>query len=244
MSDQQDGAPPAIALESIQAGYGNLTVLRDVSLHVQEGEFITLIGNNGAGKTTLLLVISGIIRPSRGTVRLKGRPIEEFQPHELVRHGVAHVPQGRQLFPEMTVLENLQLGGMTIPGDEEIQERLEAIYQYFPKLGKRPNQPAGTLSGGEQQMLAIARALMSSPDVLLLDEPSAGLAPVILDGLAEVIGQLHSEGMTVLLVEQDAMLALELAERAYVLEAGEIVESGSTSELRGSERVRRAYLGI
>lgn len=244
MTDSRDPASPEIELDSIRAGYDNLTVLHDVSLSVHEGEFVTLIGNNGAGKTTLLLVVSGFIEPSSGIARARGKNVAEIDPHDMVRHGVAHVPQGRQLFPDMTVRENLQLGGLALPRGSELEQRLQAVYDYFPRLGERSNQLAGTLSGGEQQMLAIARALMADPQVLLLDEPSAGLAPVILDDLAEILGRLHRQGMTILLVEQDAVLALELAERAYVLETGRIVESGSTRELRGSERVRRAYLGI
>lgn len=234
---------PAVVLDAVVSGYGDTRVLHRVSLEVATGEFVTLIGNNGAGKTTLLLTLSGVVPIGEGDVRVLGRRVTDHKTHELVGMGLGHVPQGRQLFPMMTVLENLELGASATRRNAD-HAALDEVFSYFPRLSDRRKQIAGTLSGGEQQMVAVGRALMGRPKVLLLDEPSAGLAPVVVDTLADVMQQLHANGMTLLLVEQNAFLALELADRAYVLETGEIVESGPTRELRGSERVRRAYLGI
>lgn len=233
-----------LELSSVNAGYGKRIVLHDICMSVQEGEFVSLIGNNGAGKTTLLLAISGIVTPASGEIKIGGRDTASLAAHERVQIGVGHVPQGRQLFPSMTVEENLQLGAVAAGRRDEARESLEAVFSYFPRLHERRRQRAGSLSGGEQQMVAVARALMGKPSLLLLDEPSAGLAPLIIDTLADVLSDLHRDGMTVLLVEQNASLALDLAQRAHVLETGYIVEQGTTEELRGSERVRRAYLGI
>jgi branched-chain amino acid transport system ATP-binding protein len=205
---------------------------------------VTLIGNNGAGKTTLLMVLSGLVRHAQGEVKILGNDVASHRPHELIRSGLAHVPQGRQLFPQMTVEENLELGARATRPRADIGDQFDEVFSYFPRLAERRRQLAGTLSGGEQQMVAVGRALMAEPSVLLFDEPSAGLAPVMVDTLADAMRSLNERGMTILLVEQNAFLALELAERAYVMETGVIVEHGRTGELIGSERVRRAYLGI
>ncbi len=232
-----------LEIDSLNVAYGRVQVLFDVSLEVAEGELVTVIGANGAGKTTLLLTVSGILKPRSGTITFDKGRIDGRKPHEIVRLGIGHVPQGKELFPAMTVLENLELGAHLVNSDEEYRKRLDAAFDFFPRLGERARQRAGTLSGGEQQMLAIARALMAEPRLLLLDEPSAGLAPIIVDHLAEKILELNRAGLTVLLVEQNAFLALELAQRAYVVESGSVVVSGETGAVIQSDLVRRAYLG-
>ena len=233
-----------LEISSLNVSYGRVQVLFDVSITVPEGELVTVIGANGAGKTTLLLTVSGVLKPRSGSIRFEGRDIDNLPPHEIVKLGLGHVPQGKELFPAMTVLENLEMGAHMVRRQEEFEERLERAFEYFPRLSERARQRAGTLSGGEQQMLAIARALMAMPRLLLLDEPSAGLAPIIVDHLAEIILGMNSSGLTVLLVEQNAYLALELARKAYVMESGRVVESGDTEVVMESDLVRRAYLGI
>jgi branched-chain amino acid transport system ATP-binding protein len=233
-----------LEISSLNVSYGRVRVLFDVSITVPEGELVTVIGANGAGKTTLLLTVSGVLKPQSGTIRFEGRGIDNLAPHEIVKLGVGHVPQGKELFPSMTVLENLEMGAHMVKRQEEFEERLERAFEFFPRLSERARQRAGTLSGGEQQMLAIARALMAMPRLLLLDEPSAGLAPIIVDHLAEIILGMNNSGLTVLLVEQNAYLALELARKAYVMESGRVVESGDTEVVIESDLVRRAYLGI
>ncbi len=233
-----------LEIDSLNVSYGRVQVLFDVSISLGEGELVTVIGANGAGKTTLLLTVSGVLRPQTGTITLAGERIDNLRPHEIVGLGVGHVPQGKELFPAMTVLENLEMGAHRVKAEREYRERLERVLGYFPRLSERVRQRAGTLSGGEQQMLAIARALMAAPRLLLLDEPSAGLAPIIVDQLAEIILDLNRAGLTVLLVEQNAFLALELARRAYVMESGIVVESGETGSVLESDLVRRAYLGL
>ncbi len=233
-----------LEISSLNVSYGRVQVLFDVSITVPEGELVTVIGANGAGKTTLLLTVSGVLKPQTGNIRLEGREIDNLPPHEIVKLGVGHVPQGKELFPAMTVLENLEMGAHMVRRQEEFEARLERAFEFFPRLSERARQRAGTLSGGEQQMLAIARALMAMPRLLLLDEPSAGLAPIIVDHLAEIILGMNESGLTVLLVEQNAYLALELARRAYVMESGRVVESGDTGVVMESDLVRRAYLGI
>ena len=233
-----------LEISSLNVSYGRVQVLFDVSITVPEGELVTVIGANGAGKTTLLLTVSGVLKPQTGNIRLEGREIDNLPPHEIVKLGVGHVPQGKELFPAMTVLENLEMGAHMVRRQEEFDARLERAFEFFPRLSERARQRAGTLSGGEQQMLAIARALMAMPRLLLLDEPSAGLAPIIVDHLAEIILGMNESGLTVLLVEQNAYLALELARRAYVMESGRVVESGDTGVVMESDLVRRAYLGI
>ena len=231
-------------VNSLNVAYVQVQVLFDVSIRVGEGELVTVIGANGAGKTTLLLTISGVLKPMDGAISFAGERIENRRPHEIFGMGLGHVPQGKELFPAMTVLDNLEMGAHLVKNHDEYLERLARAFELFPRLSERARQRAGTLSGGEQQMLAIARALMAKPGLLLLDEPSAGLAPIIVDHLADIILDMNSQGLTVLLVEQNAFLALEIAQRAYVMESGAVVESGDTAEVLESDLVRRAYLGI
>ena len=233
-----------LEINSLNVAYGRVQVLFDVSISVPEGELVTVIGANGAGKTTLLLTVSGVLRPQSGEISFEGERIDSLRPHEIVGMGLGHVPQGKELFPAMTVLENLEMGAHMVNEEDEYRQRLERAFDFFPRLSERARQRAGTLSGGEQQMLAIARALMAEPRLLLLDEPSAGLAPIIVDHLAEIILDLNRQGLTVLLVEQNAFLALEIARSAYVMESGLVVESGETKDVLESDLVRRAYLGI
>ncbi len=233
-----------LEINSLNVAYGRVQVLFDVSISVPEGELVTVIGANGAGKTTLLLTVSGVLKPQSGEISFEGKRIDSLRPHEIVGMGLGHVPQGKELFPAMTVLENLEMGAHMVNEEDEYRQRLERAFEFFPRLSERARQRAGTLSGGEQQMLAIARALMAEPRLLLLDEPSAGLAPIIVDHLAEIILDLNRQGLTVLLVEQNAFLALEIARRAYVMESGLVVESGETQDVLESDLVRRAYLGI
>lgn len=233
-----------LEINSLNVAYGRVQVLFDISISVPEGELVTVIGANGAGKTTLLLTVSGVLKPQSGEISFEGERIDSLRPHEIVGMGLGHVPQGKELFPAMTVLENLEMGAHMVNEEDEYRSRLERAFEFFPRLAERARQRAGTLSGGEQQMLAIARALMAEPRLLLLDEPSAGLAPIIVDHLAEIILDLNRDGLTVLLVEQNAFLALEIARRAYVMESGLVVESGETQDVLESDLVRRAYLGI
>jgi branched-chain amino acid transport system ATP-binding protein len=235
-----------LRLSSVISCYGRITALRGVSLHVNEGEIVALIGANGAGKTTLLDTVSGVMAPRSGTIQFLGRKINGNGPERLVRMGMSHIPQGRQLFPDMTVYENLILGAYRQPrGDKKrhLQEDLDRVHSIFPLLKERDTQLAGTLSGGEQQMLAIGRALMSRPKLLLLDEPSMGLAPIVVKDIFKVIGSLHKQGTTVLIVEQNAKAALSIAQRAYVMETGRVVLEGTAHELARNPEVRRAYLG-
>ena len=230
-----------LKVTNLDVRYGKFQVLREISLDVKEGEIVTLIGSNGAGKTTLLLALSGLIKPTSGEIEFLGIRSEKLPPHKLVRLGLIQVPQGRMLFPEMTVLENLEMGA---GAGTNVKERLEEVYSYFAVLVQRKDQKAGTLSGGEQQMLAIGRALMTKPKLLLLDEPSSGLSPVIVQRLSDIIRKLHEEGMPMLLVEQNASMALRLADRGYLLQSGSLVASGTASELSQSDLVKRVYLGI
>ena len=231
-----------LTIKGLSARYGSIQVLRRVTFHVEEGEIVALIGSNGAGKSTLLRVISGLHKPSEGTVEFGGSPIHQTAPERIVRLGLVQVPEARQLFPNLTVLENLELGGYLF-GRKHIAEALERMFQRFPILSERQRQKAGTLSGGEQQMLSIARALMAKPRLLLLDEPSLGLAPLVVEEIYRTIQTLNEQGTTILLVEQNAMGALEIAGRAYVLESGRIILSGKASELMEHDDVQRAYLG-
>ena len=232
-----------LELDNISVYYDSIQALKGVSLTVDEGELVTIVGSNGAGKTTTLLTISGILRPRRGAVRYQGRDITATTPHEVVRRGISHCPEGRQIFTGLTVAENLMMGAYQRRDMEGVARDMDWIHSLFPILAARRRQAAGTLSGGEQQMLAIARALMSRPRVLLLDEPSLGLAPLLVDTIFAVIRQLREEGVTVLLVEQNAYQALRIADRAYVLETGHIKLQGPAHELAINEEVKQAYLG-
>lgn len=233
-----------LRLSGITVRYGLREALTDIDIEVKQGELITLVGANGAGKTTCLRTISGLLRPAAGRLEFLGQDVVGKAPHQLLALGMAHVPEGRLLFPEMTVLEHLELGAMRAArGGRSFSEQLERCHNLFPKLLERRSQKAGTLSGGEQQMVAIARGLMSSPKLLMLDEPSLGLAPVVVDSLGDVIHQLHQEGLTVLLVEQRVDLALKLADRGYVLETGRVVLHDRADALLENPMVKQAYLG-
>jgi branched-chain amino acid transport system ATP-binding protein len=236
--------PPALLkVNDIEAYYGRVCALRNISLDVTEGSVVALLGSNGAGKTTTLRVISGLIKPTRGNVEFDGQPIGRLGPDQLVRAGIAHVPEGRQLFPELTIRENLRLGAYTRHKDRSVDQDLQRVFGYFPRLRERFEQRAGTLSGGEQQMLAIGRALMSKPRLLLLDEPSLGLAPLFVKEIFQIISEIRATGTTVVLVEQNVHMALNVADYAYLLETGRVVLSDKSAALRQREEVRRAYLG-
>lgn len=233
-----------LKLNKVNTYYGSLHILKDVSLVVNDGEMVTVLGANGAGKTTLLRTISGIIVPARGDIELNGKRLNGLEPEKIVRHGICQIPEARQLFGIMTVKENLEMGAYLRKDEINIVRDLERIYDYFPILKERAKQQAGTLSGGQQQMLAIARGLMSNPKLLILDEPSWGLAPVLVEEVADIITEIHSRGIGILLNEQNASMALRLADRGYVMELGTIVLEGSGSELLQNDGVRKAYLGI
>jgi branched-chain amino acid transport system ATP-binding protein len=232
-----------LAVEDVHVYYGNVHALKGVSLDVRRGEVVTLIGSNGAGKTTTLRAINGLNRPRRGTITLEGRRIDQLPVHEIVALGVGQAPEGRHVFPRMSVRDNLEMGAFTRRG-AELSADFERVFELFPILAERAKQAAGTLSGGEQQMLAIGRALMAHPTVLLLDEPSLGVSPVLVERLYETLKEINDQGTTILLVEQNANKALALARRGYVIETGEIVLSDTAGNLRGNEQVRKAYLGV
>ncbi|GBD20926.1 High-affinity branched-chain amino acid transport ATP-binding protein LivF [bacterium HR28] len=234
---------PLLELQRVHVHYGLIQALKGISLTVEQGEIVTLLGANGAGKTSTLRAISGLVRPSAGRILLQDIDLTHRKPHEIVELGVGHVPEGRRIFPRLSVEENLRLGAFTVRDRTEIARRQEYVFTLFPRLAERRKQPGGTLSGGEQQMLAIGRALMMQPRILLLDEPSMGLAPVLVESIFEVIQRLNRDGTTILLVEQNARMALEIAHRGYVLETGEIVLAGSAAELARDPRVQAAYLG-
>lgn len=233
-----------LVLENIHTYYGEIHALRGVSLSVEEGEIVTLIGGNGAGKSTTLNTISGLLQPRRGSIRLYNEDLSNFKAHEIVSKGVVQVPEGRRVFGRLTVAENLEMGAFTRPLRSEIAQSLEQVFTLFPRLKEREGQLAGTLSGGEQQMLAMGRALMAKPKVLLLDEPSMGLAPVLVDSIFDTIRKLHALGTTILLVEQNARMALQVADRGYVLQTGEIILTDKAAALRENESVQKAYLGV
>ncbi len=232
---------PMLALVGVEVRYGAIPALREVDIEVRQGEIVALLGANGAGKTTTLRTISGLVRPSKGAVLLNGRRVDQVPAHQVVGLGIGHVPEGRRIFPRMSVLENLQIGAYHRRG--VTQAELDHIFELFPILRERRNQEGGTLSGGEQQMLAIGRALMSKPQLLLLDEPSMGLAPLVVEAIFDIIERIRDEGTTVLVVEQNAAQALQLADRGYVLENGSVVMADDAETLLGDERVRVAYLG-
>ncbi len=232
-----------LQLHDLHVGYGNLEVLKGISLDVQAGEIVTLIGSNGAGKTTTLTAISGLLRPRRGQIIFDGRDITRAAPHEIVRRGLVHCPEGRQIFTRLTVAENLRLAAGHRRDRQAVARDMERVFSLFPILNERQRLFAGMLSGGEQQMLALGRAIMSAPRLLLLDEPSLGLAPMVVERIFQVIAELRRQGVTILLVEQNAWYALQFADRAYVLETGTITLSAPTPILRNDPRVRAAYLG-
>jgi branched-chain amino acid transport system ATP-binding protein len=231
-------------VEGVDTYYGRVQALHGVSLTIDDGEIVTLIGSNGAGKTTTLRTISGLARPARGRVRLRGTDISGLPPDRVVMRGIGHAPEGRRVFGRMTVRDNLFLGAYVRKDAAGIRSDQERVFSFFPRLRERRNQIAGTLSGGEQQMLAIGRALMSRPKILLLDEPSLGLAPILVDTIFQVIREINGQGTTILLIEQNAAKALQVANRGYVLETGRIVQEGSAKALLESPDVQRAYLGI
>jgi branched-chain amino acid transport system ATP-binding protein len=232
-----------LELENVHAYYGNIHALKGVSLSIDKGEIVTLIGANGAGKSTTLRATSGLLRPREGSIRLEGEDLTRYPPYEIVAKGVVQVPEGRRVFGRLTVTENLEMGAFAITDSRSIKENMERVFTLFPRLKERRNQVAGTLSGGEQQMLATGRGLMSNPRLLLMDEPSMGLAPVLVDSIFDTIRQLHAGGTTLLLVEQNARMALQVAGRGYVLQSGAIVLNDTADNLRQNEMVRQAYLG-
>ena len=232
-----------LELKEVNSYYGNIHAIRGISLTVPDASLVGIIGANGAGKTTTLRTISGIMKPRSGEILLDGKPLHTLSSNEIVRLGIAQCPEERKIWPQMTVLEHLELGAYLRGQRDLIQKDMNRVYEYFPWIEERKKQKAGTLSGGEQQMLAIARALMSSPKILMFDEPSLGLAPIIVEQIAKIIKEIHAAGTTVLLVEQNAFLALTLSQTCYVLETGQVSLAGPSSELLQNEHVKRAYLG-
>lgn len=232
-----------LEIENIEVYYGAINALKGISFNVEQGEIIALIGANGAGKTTTLHTVTGLIPTRSGTIRLNGKDITKTPAHKIVAMGMAHVPEGRRVFAQLSVYENLMLGAYTRKNKAEITESLEHVYERFPRLKERSKQSAGTLSGGEQQMLAMGRALMSKPSIILMDEPSMGLSPLYVNEIFDIIGEINKSGTTVLLVEQNAKKALSIANRAYVLETGKISLSGDAKTLMNDENVKKAYLG-
>ncbi|MBT8370349.1 MAG: ABC transporter ATP-binding protein [Deltaproteobacteria bacterium] len=232
-----------LELDNVKTYYGNIRALKGISIEVDEGEIVCLIGGNGAGKSTTLMTISGVLTPVEGNVNYQGRSIVSVRPDNIVNMGICQVPEGRLIFPLLTVMENLDLGAYLRKDKEGVKEDLERVFAYFPVLDERRQQDGGTLSGGEQQMLAIGRAMMARPKLLLLDEPSLGLAPIVVDSIFDIIRQINEEGTTILLVEQNAQLALQFSHRGYVLETGEITLADTSEALRTNEEVKKAYLG-
>ncbi len=232
-----------LEIKDIQVYYGMIQAIKGVSFHVDEGEVVALIGANGAGKTTILHTISGLLSPKSGSVLFEGKDITKVPGHKIVSMGMAHVPEGRRVFAQLTVLQNLKMGAYTRKNKEEIQQTLQTVFERFPRLEERQNQPAGTLSGGEQQMLAMGRALMSHPKIILMDEPSMGLSPIFVNEIFDIIQAVRDSGTTVLLVEQNARKALAIADRAYVLETGRIVLDGKADDLLENDSIKKAYLG-
>lgn len=233
-----------LSLDNIHTYYGRIHALKGISMTVEKGEIVTLIGANGAGKSTTLRTISGIVHPREGHISLEGQDITHLDAHIIVNRGVGHVPEGRGIFPKLTVRENLEVGAFTINDKKIIDERMEMVFGYFPRIKERIEQKGGTLSGGEQQMLAIARGLMLNPRILMLDEPSMGLAPVLVELIFDIIKRLNEQGTTILLVEQNALMALSIAHRGYVLQTGKIVLSDTAENLKKNEMVQHAYLGV
>jgi len=233
-----------LSLHDIHSYYGHIHALKGISVDVNEGEIVTLIGSNGAGKSTTLRTISGLIHPKQGQIMLDGKDISHMKPHTIVLAGLGHVPEGRGIFPKLTVKENLEMGAFTVNDPDEIERRMAYGFEMFPRLKERISQYGGTLSGGEQQMLAIARGLMMNPRLLMLDEPSMGLAPLLVELIFDIIKALNEKGTTILLVEQNALMALSIAHRGYVIQNGEIVVTDTAANLKRNEMVQKAYLGI
>jgi branched-chain amino acid transport system ATP-binding protein len=238
-----NGAKTLLKVDDIHTYYGTIHALKGISLEVREGEIVTLIGSNGAGKSTTLRSINGLNHPSKGTITFAGENITETPPHDIVKMGISQSPEGRRVFSRMSVLENLEMGAFQREGRAGIREDLERVYQLFPRLQERRTQKGGTLSGGEQQMLAIGRALMARPRLLLLDEPSMGLAPIFVEKIFEIIREISEQGTTILLVEQNALMALDTANRGYVLETGHVALADDAKALKQNEQVRKTYLG-
>ena len=232
-----------LKVENLEVYYGVINAIKKVSFEVNQGEIIALIGANGAGKTTILHTITGLVTPRSGSVIFEGQDLTRLPAHKIVSMGMAHVPEGRRIFQQLSVYDNLKLGAYILNDKNKIKENIEYVYEHFPRLHERKNQIAGTLSGGEQQMLAMGRALMSNPKIVLMDEPSMGLSPILVKEIFAIIEGLHKAGITVLLVEQNAKKALSIADRAYVLETGNITMSGNASDMLNDERVKKAYLG-
>jgi branched-chain amino acid transport system ATP-binding protein len=232
-----------LEVEGIHTYYGQIHALRDVSVTVDEGEIVTIIGANGAGKSTMLKTTSGLLKPRKGSIRLNGEELTQLRPHKIVEKGVVQVPEGRRIFGTLTVMENLDMGAFISTDSQKNKQNQDHVLELFPRLKERSKQVAGTLSGGEQQMLAMGRALMANPKMLLLDEPSMGLAPVLVDSIFETIKKLHADGTPILLVEQNARIALQVASRGYVLQSGSVVLSDTAENLEKNEMVREAYLG-
>ena len=230
-----------LKVDNINVYYGSIHAIKDISFEVEQGEIVTLIGANGAGKSTTLQTVSGLLHSKTGSITFLGERIDNVPAHKLVAKGLAQVPEGRRIFLQMSVMENLQMGAYTSKGDTK--DDLENVFERFPRLKERKNQIAGTLSGGEQQMLAMGRALMSRPKLMMLDEPSMGLAPILVEQIFDIIKELHKAGTTILLVEQNAEMALQVANRAYVLESGRVTLTGTGAELAASDRIKKAYLG-
>ena len=235
---------PLLELKDVHTYYGGVHALRGVSLKVEEGEIVTLIGSNGAGKTTTLRTISGLERARSGSIQRKGKSIEKAEAHEIVQLGVGHSPEGRRVFSRMSVRENLEMGAFLRKSGPDVQKDFKKVFELFPRLKERESQAAGTMSGGEQQMLAIGRALMAQPKILLLDEPSMGLAPILVEQIFDIITEINSRGTAVLLVEQNAMMALGIAKRGYILQIGEVTLEDSCAKLAKNPKVREAYLGV
>jgi branched-chain amino acid transport system ATP-binding protein len=233
-----------LELKSIVADYGHVRALKGVTLTIREGEIVTLLGANGAGKSTTLKCISGLLRISSGSILFRGRRIDHLPPHKIIREGITQVMEGRRLFPDLDVMENLRLGAYLTDDRQKIQERIDRVFGYFPILGERQKQLASTFSGGEQQMLAMGRGLMASPHLLMLDEPSLGLAPILVQEVGKIIRTINRDGVTLLVIEQNAQMALRLANRGYVLETGAIAIEGTSQELISNDKVRKAYMGL
>jgi branched-chain amino acid transport system ATP-binding protein len=237
-------SPGMLSLEAVDAGYGSFQALFGIDLEVKPGEAVGVIGPNGAGKTTLMRVVSGLIRPRRGRITMQGTDVLATQPHRIVSLGIAHVPENRRLFPRLSVEDNLKMGAFMPEARARFAERLDFVFGLFPRMKERRHQLAGTMSGGEQQMCAIGRALMSDPKLLLLDEPSAGLAPVVVQQVFELVRRIREGGLTVLIVEQNVQQVLKVVDRAYLLEAGSIRASGTAAEMLSSDTIKQAYLGV